>query len=361
MTTMLRTAQIAGDSSSMTKRTWFSRSSLILSAVVSIAAPAGKMAFMNEAKSCKKATAPLSSLSDDSDVDSRPPFGSLPASARHHRMGKRSPGNVVSAIKQSDSAPDDVIASAPEKTAPGAAPTVSTASEVAAAPRYEWKKDIATTVFWVGELPTPTNPTPNHESSWDANWARNYGGFDNPDPAARRGFLPAGFTPRQNPFYIALPYNDICKDGHKEEASKIIPWFKKEKGESAYKSVCKGRWIAIRKGDRVCYAQWEDAGPFTTTDAEYVFGDARPQANVNNGAGLDVSPAVRDYLGLDGNDMTDWKFVEFDEIPLGPWAEHGDNNDFVMNRKTSDRRNVAQTPGSKKAKQPVARARTTES
>lgn len=360
MKSMLRTAQMAGDSSSMTKRTWFKRSSLILSAVVSIAAPAGKMAFMNEAKpakSCKKAKAPLSSLPDDSDADSRPPVGNRPSALRHYRMGKQSPHNVVSAITIKDE-------TAPVLAATPAEPSTGPAMEgVAGVPgrAYEWKKDIATTVFWIGELPTATNPTPNHKSSWDANWAQNYGGFDNPDPAARRGFLPVGFTPRQNPFYIALPYNDICKDGHKDEASKIIPWFKKEKGESAYKSVCKGRWIAIRKGDRVCYAQWEDAGPFTTTDADYVFGQARPQANVNNGAGLDVSPAVRDYLGLDGNALTDWKFVEFEDIPLGPWAEHGENNDFVMNRKSSDKRHVAQTPGTKKAKQPAGRVRTTES
>ena len=36
--------------------------------------------------------------------------------------------------------------------------------------------------------------------------------------------------------------------------------------------------------------------------------------------GLDVSPAVRDYLGLCGIDVYDWKFGEFREVPLGSWA-----------------------------------------
>lgn len=346
----------------MTQRTWFTRSGLILSAVVSIAAPAGKLAFMKDAKSakpCKKAKAPLSSQADDGDAESRPPFGERRPAVRHYRMGKGSPGNVLAGIKTTETAPESVLAAATQPAAeelPQATPRC--AAEVEAC--YDWKKEISTTVFWVGELPTPTNPTPNHASSWDKNWAQSYGGFDNPDPSARRGFLPAAFTPRQNPFYIALPYNDISKDGHKEEASRIIPWFKKKPGESAYKSMCKGRWIAIRKGDRVCYAQWEDAGPFTTTDADYVFGSARPQANTNGNAGLDVSPAVRDYLGLEGRDVTDWKFVEFDEVPLGPWAEHGENNDFVMNRRASDKRHVAQTPG-KRSKQPTVRVRSTES
>src|SRR3954463_14151347 len=45
--------------------------------------------------------------------------------------------------------------------------------------RYPWKTDIATTIFWIGEQPTANNPVPNHKSSWDAQWARNYGGYDN--------------------------------------------------------------------------------------------------------------------------------------------------------------------------------------
>jgi hypothetical protein len=31
---------------------------------------------------------------------------------------------------------------------------------------------------------------------------------------------------------------------------------------------------------------------------QYVFGNERPKPTLNKGAGLDVSPAVRDYLGL---------------------------------------------------------------
>jgi len=51
---------------------------------------------------------------------------------------------------------------------------------------------------------------------------------------------------------------------------------------------------------------------------------------LNKGAGLDVSPAVRDYLGLNETDVTDWKFVEFKEVPRGPWSTHGENNTFVI-------------------------------
>jgi len=62
-----------------------------------------------------------------------------------------------------------------------------------------------------------------------------------------------------------------------------------------------------------------------------VFGDERPKPNLNKGAGLDVSPAVRDYLGLKETDVTDWQFVEFSEVPRGPWSTLGENNTFVIN------------------------------
>ena len=85
------------------------------------------------------------------------------------------------------------------------------------------------------------------------------------------------------------------------------------------------------KGNRTVYAQWEDAGPFRTDHWQYVFGNERPKPNLNKGAGLDVSPAVRDYLGLKETDVTDWKFVDFKEVPRGPWSTHGENNTFVIN------------------------------
>jgi hypothetical protein len=126
------------------------------------------------------------------------------------------------------------------------------------------------------------------------------------------------------------------REGHRPEAPKVIPWFKEAyKGPAV--SVCKDRWVAIRKGNRTVYAQWEDAGPFRTDHWEYVFGNERPKPNLNRGAGLDVSPAVRDYLGISDTDVTDWKFVEFKDVPPGPWAKFGDNNTFVINERNSDR------------------------
>lgn len=216
--------------------------------------------------------------------------------------------------------------------------------------RYPWKREIVTTVFWIGEAPSGNNPVPNHSSSWDKDWAKSYGGFDDPNSARRSDYMPVKFTPRQNPFYCALPYNDKASTGHRPEAPRVVPWFK-EAYQGPGVSTCKGRWISIHKGNRTVYAQWEDAGPFRTDHWQYVFGDERPKPNLNRGAGLDVSPAVRDYLGLEETDVTDWKFVDFSEVPRGPWSKLGENNTFVINDRKAGR-TLAEAKG---AFNPVAR------
>ena len=190
--------------------------------------------------------------------------------------------------------------------------------------RYPWKMDIVATVFWIGEEPTENNPTPNDKSSWDTAWKTSYGGYDDPDPAKRTpAYTPAAFLPKQNPFYIALPYNDVIDyNSTKPEAKAVIPWFTKRFTKPG-RTVLKSQWLAIR------YAQWEDCGPFVTDDVDYVFGNARPKNTSNNGAGLDISPAVRDYLGMKSGGKCDWRFVDFNEIPAGPWRNIGTNNPFI--------------------------------
>jgi hypothetical protein len=191
---------------------------------------------------------------------------------------------------------------------------------------YPWHQNITTTTFWVGEPSSPGSPS-NARSAWDLNWLTSYGGCDS--PLQRKDYLPAAFVPRQNPFYVALPYNDV-ENGHtKPEAAAVIPWFR-----SAFvrdgQSVCKGQWVAIRRAGRVCFAQWEDVGPFRTDLAGYVFGAGRPAPNRNQDAGLDVSPAVREYLGLSGTDLSDWKFVSQGQVPPGPWASFGEASTLAL-------------------------------
>lgn len=205
--------------------------------------------------------------------------------------------------------------------------------------KYPWKTYVTATIFWCGEKPTQNNPVPNCKSSWDVNWKLNFGGYDNPDPAQRIAdhntgeFRPKGFVPKLNPFYIALPYNDVLSwNAHKPEASKVIPWFSKVSPLPG-KTVLKGRWIQIFINGRSCYAQWEDCGPWVTDDWQYVFGNKKPKTSQNGAAGIDVSPAVRDYLGIRSGDKVHWRFVEESHVPYGPWKKYGARppaaNEFV--------------------------------
>ncbi len=196
---------------------------------------------------------------------------------------------------------------------------------------YPWHFDITATYFYIGERATQNNPTPNTASSWDSAWDDNYGGFDDPNPAHRcpHTYAPLAFKPQLNPFYVALPYNDIQKGGPKPEAEKVIPWYRRDK-EGKYESVCRGTWVQIYYNGRYCFAQWEDCGPFVTDDWQYVFGNARPKNTANKNAGIDISPAVRDYLGIKGGVATvHWRFVDFSLVPGGPWARYGKDNPFV--------------------------------
>lgn len=182
-----------------------------------------------------------------------------------------------------------------------------------------WKRNVVATVFWVGELASEHNPVPNNQSAWDQNWQANFGGVD--APGRRDGWCPAGFTPRLNPFYVALPYNDVAKGGvHRREASGVIPWFwASYRGDGI--SVCKGRWVAIHHAGRVCYAQWEDVGPFEVDHWQYVFGNEAPRPNRNQSAGIDLSPAVADYLGLRSGSTVEWRFMDERQVPQGPWYD----------------------------------------
>ena len=185
---------------------------------------------------------------------------------------------------------------------------------------YTLHQNISTTLFWVGEEASGENGyIPNNESAWDEKWMEHFGGVD--DPGSRNGYSPAGFTSLENPFYFALPYNDFDDNGNRRETTaQIIPWAT-EKTWGADESMCKNRWIKITKGNTVAYAQWEDVGPFEEDDASYVFGSSAPHSSFNNHAGLDVSPAVRDYLSLSDLDTCSWQFVNATDVPNGPWKQ----------------------------------------
>lgn len=240
------------------------------------------------------------------------------------RIGAQTPAVKPNQASPSGAVPRVVVPSASRP----AAPQVRAVSSPVVG-RYPWRLHITTTLFWIGEQPSQNNPVPNCKSSWDGNWMANYGGYDDPNIANRIAnhatgeFRPKAFVPKLNSFYVALPYNDVARwNGHKPEASRVIPWFARLQPEPG-ETVCKGRWVEIYNGQRSCFAQWEDCGPWVTDDWEYVFGSKPPKTKRNGGAGIDLSPAIRDYLGLSSGKKVHWRFVEAAEVPNGPWKKYG--------------------------------------
>jgi hypothetical protein len=188
---------------------------------------------------------------------------------------------------------------------------------------YYLHKNITVTNFYVGELASSENGyIPNIASAWDGIWLWDFGGVDDVNDRNKTYiYFPSKFIPSENPFYFALPYNDLDENGTPKPTQKLIPWYKQESNTT----ILKNRWIKIIKhtadGDKIAYAQWEDVGPFEEDDFDYVFGTSIPKNQINNNAGLDVSPAVKYYLNLDDIDKVDWQFVDYDDVPDGPWKQ----------------------------------------
>lgn len=205
---------------------------------------------------------------------------------------------------------------------------------------HPWHTGIVATTFWVGEVFDPDAADGSQVlSTYDSLWMESYGGCDGvvvdggceTEPRDERSdYFPTAMTPLENPFYVDVPYDDVNDPVGFAERGEHVPWAD-EPGyahlvDDPRSSLLKNRWIMLHRAGAVCYAQIEDAGPGEYADAEYVFGrgDARPVNERYNGAGMDVSPAVNGCLGfsdLDGeDDRIDWRFVEDDEVPDGPWT-----------------------------------------
>ncbi|MFO0663189.1 MAG: hypothetical protein U0174_04520 [Polyangiaceae bacterium] len=185
--------------------------------------------------------------------------------------------------------------------------------------KYPLHKAITASVFWVGEDETTDNGfIHNRASAWQEDWEGDYGGVD--DPEKRRGFYPASFSPKQNPFYFALPYNDFDEDGkRKPNVATLVPWYDANVPQT--RSLVKDRWVEVSNGDRHCFGQWEDVGPYLENDEAYVFGGARPANNTDPSAGIDLSPAMATCLCIDGLGTVTWRFMDEADVPPGPWLQ----------------------------------------
>lgn len=213
----------------------------------------------------------------------------------------------------------------PISTNPTIPPTLPPTTTAPSTFSYPWHDNVLATQFFIGENGLKGT------TAWDCHAVTHYGGVDS--PFGRKNYLPT-FTPKENPFYLALPYTDIGDAGaHKKD----IPWYDAKLDTGENYSFVKNRWVQVKRGDKVCYGQWEDSltpdildpttgkriGYGKPNHFDYVFGSA-PATH----PGIDVSPALSDCLGMDdpsdtqfghSDGLVSWKFVSDTEVPEGAW------------------------------------------
>jgi len=254
-----------------------------------------------------------------------------------------------------------LLAGAPPSPQPPHQVTVKAATR-----SYPWHSNIVATSFWVGELFNDKVSDGSQVcSTYDSKWALHWSGISTgkvPSKASgcpgspsggcdgiagskgscktearheSNGWFPSKVTPKENPFYLDLPYDDVNDSKAFKARCTDIPW----SGDAGFTGKCKdknftfmkNRWVRmVGPNGHTCYGQIEDAGPSHGSlyhDAKYVFGasDARPVQTQFNHAGADVSPALNGCLGfkeLDGDtDHIKWQWVDDADVPAGPWTK----------------------------------------
>lgn len=243
----------------------------------------------------------------------------------------------------------------------------SSATSTAATRRtYPLHTGIVSTTFWVGETFDGTAADGSQVcSTYDSQWARRWSDKSNGTMAGagtdcsgaavggcdgkplgtgalfkcgteRRtltnGYFPTSplVAPKENPFYLDLPFDDLNNSTAFRSRSGVVPWASDAgyTGNATNKnfSYMKNRWVKLIRNGRVCYGQIQDAGPGQYNDQAYVFGkdNSRPRNRQYGRAGMDVSPALTGCLGFDDLDGITggvaWSFVENTDVPAGPWT-----------------------------------------
>ena len=257
---------------------------------------------------------------------------------------------------------------------PSATPTATPSATASPSPTptatpvsggYPWHTGIVVTTAWVGELfDAHASDGSQVCSAYDSQWAFDFSGVNiGPAPggtscagapmggcdgissgtkpgnftcqtertSAANGYFPLHMTPLENPFYLDLPFDDVNNAQAFAQRCAVVPWAQQMDPSGAH---CADKTFSYMKNMAVelvgangqhCIGQVEDAGPHEYDDTAYVFGanDARPHSRAFNGAGMDISPALRDCLGinqLNGDTATaDWRFIDPAQVPDGPW------------------------------------------
>lgn len=148
------------------------------------------------------------------------------------------------------------------------------------------------------------------------------------DTDVREVVAPVGGVPSNQRDIIATVFQDSSTayepfDGiTDDEMSVSLPGNVKDKAQ-------RDRGVAVWNkvnGKSYVGAKIRDKGPWLVDDNDYLLGEERPLAEtcaiegvplprgphegkIPNGAGIDLSPALADYLGIDGKGKVDWDYI----------------------------------------------------
>lgn len=201
------------------------------------------------------------------------------------------------------------VPSPSESGSPQPAPSASPAAPVVL-------KKAKGTVYWVGEAASEDNGwIQNTDSVYQYgknHWLKHHGCADDERKPCTTG--------KENPFYCALPINDFKDESPNPKVRSRVPPEWRLDGPVSW---IKNRWVHIRAKGKDAYCQIEDGGPFGEEDVNWVFGDAlKPLSKVNQSAGIDLSPAAANFLGVSGVYDIEWRLVlDQKDVPPGPWRE----------------------------------------
>jgi hypothetical protein len=182
---------------------------------------------------------------------------------------------------------------------------------------YPWHPGVTASVFSPNEDASASNAyISNAQSAWDVDWRRH--------------------APHENRYFVAVPYADYLDDGRFNPDNVRIPW---HRANIRGRSEIKNRWVELtrRAGGRAyrAFGQVEDVGPSdqrtsaAVSDPDYVFGPrghdpsgpilAKPKNTFGLRAGIDLSRRLARVLHMRGSGSVDWRFVDAEDVPDGPW------------------------------------------
>ena len=150
-----------------------------------------------------------------------------------------------------------------------------------------------------------------------------------PESARRSNYMPVKFTPRQNPFYCALPYNDKARTAIDRKRRASFPGFKEATGPRCF--------YLQRSMDR--HSQRQPYGlcamgrrrPVPHRSLAIRVRQRTTETQLEQGRRSRCFTCCARLPRIKGNGCDRLEVCRFQGSAAWPWSTHGENNTFVIN------------------------------